>query len=119
MSVLAIQEDRELRIQTDRLGSSSTVPQKSVPVGPQLRLRAPSIQARSQYRSVRVRMPSFLDSFIAGLGFAGGGVHCLPRNGTSPSHGENRGSSPLGSASKINKLYNRSISPGQSYGKYT
>jgi hypothetical protein len=35
------------------------------------------------------------------------------------SHGENRGSSPLGSASKINKLYNRSISPRQSYGKYT
>jgi hypothetical protein len=38
---------------------------------------------------------------------------------SSPSHGENRGSSPLGSANKINNLLTSPLLARSSYGKYT
>jgi hypothetical protein len=51
MSVLATQEDRELRIQPDWCSSSSTAPSKAqFPLGPQLRLRGALIEARGGRR---------------------------------------------------------------------
>jgi hypothetical protein len=70
-------------------------------------------------RGMRGRLPTFAAVVIYGLISSFASADVCRRLSTEPSHGENRGSSPLGSANYSKHLLKLlDVTPG-SYGKYT
>jgi hypothetical protein len=90
MSVLAIQKDR------------GRPPRLFVDCAPKATARLQSKRGHST-ALFACECQSFLDNFIA-LGFCWRRVDRSRRRWKSPSHGENRGSSPLGSANDFRDL---------------
>ena len=117
MLVLATQEDRELEFIRPAQLFIDCAPKSAVPLDA---LRAFNPSAGSPTDRVRplgtghstapfaYECQSFLDNVIAGLGVCsqiGGSTPAAGGGGILPSHGENRGSSPLGSANDFNHLH--------------
>jgi hypothetical protein len=68
-----------------------------------------SDQRWTKDRGMRGRLPTFTAVVIYGLISSFSSADVCRRLSTEPSHGENMGSSPLGSANEINNLFGQSL----------